>query len=293
MTAELPSGFWSGWIIALTVLSLAGLVWLTLSVYFSADEPRGDGPEPVWDGDLEEGSNAPPMWWFWMLFGSLIVSAAYLMLFPGLGGYPGLLDWSQDSRLAGSYEAYERRFGPRRAGIAAMELAGIQNDPELMAAAERIFRRECAACHGPEGRGQVALFPNLHDVDWQWGSSPERIEQSIRDGRRAVMAGFAPVLGEEGVGQVADYVLRLGGGGMDGHPGKAAYDGNCAVCHGADGAGSELLGAPRLSDGIWLYGGDPRTVRASIADGRFGVMPAFGGRLDDAQIRLLVALLAR
>lgn len=293
MTAELPAGFWSGWIVVLTVFSLAGLVWLTVSVYFADDAPRGDRPEPVWDEELEEGANAPPMWWFWMLFGSLIVSVAYLMLFPGLGGYPGLLDWSQGARLAGSYEAYERSFQRRRDEIAVMELAGIQNDPALMATAERIFRRECAACHGPEGRGQAALFPNLHDVDWQWGSAPERIEQSIRDGRRAVMAGFAPALGDEGVDQVTDYVLRLGGGGTDGHPGKAAYDGNCAVCHGADGAGSELLGAPRLSDGIWLYGGDPRTVRATIADGRFGVMPAFGGRLDDAQIRLLVALLAR
>ena len=137
------------------------------------------------------------------------------------------------------------------------------------------------------------MFPNLHDVDWQWGGSPEQIEQTIRLGRRAMMIAWAPILGDSGVQQVAEYVQLLSNGGSDNHSGKAAYDQNCIACHGADGAGNPLLGAPRLSDDIWLYGGDLETIKTTLRSGRFGVMPAFADRLDDVQIQLLVALLAR
>ncbi len=288
--ADLPSAFWSGWIAVLTLVSLAGLVWLACSVYFGGDREPEAGP--TWDTDLKEGDRPAPMWWFWLLFASLILSLVYLMLFPGLGSFQGLLDWSQGSRLAASRADYEARFAGVRSEIAAMSLTEIQSDAELMAAAERIFRRECAACHGPEGRGQADMFPDLRDADWQWGGEQEQIRQSIRGGRNAVMTAWGAVLGADGVEQVADYVPRLADGGDEDHPGKAAYDQYCAVCHGVDGGGNVLLGAPRLSDRVWLYGGDPDSIRETLNNGRFGVMPAFDEqRLDDTRLQLILALL--
>ncbi len=291
--ADLPTGFWSGWIMVVTLVSLAAVAWLTYSLYFSADAEEKPEVEPVWDNDLREGSKAPPMWWFWLLFAALIFTLVYLMLYPGLGSFTGFLNWSQGSRVAESYENFELNFAEVRSEISAMSLAEMQNDLALMDTAERIFARECAACHGPDGRGQASLFPNLHDIDWQWGASAEQIEQSIRNGRQAQMIAWEPLLGVEGVQQVSEYVLLLGREGNENHPGKPAYDQNCIACHGLDGAGNPLLGAPRISDDIWLYGGDLESIKTTVREGRFGVMPAFNERLDDLQIKLLVALLVR
>lgn len=291
--ADLPTGFWSGWIIVVTLVSLAAVAWLTYSLYFSPDNEKHPEVEPVWDNDLREGNNAPPMWWFWMLFAALIFTLIYLMLYPGLGSFTGFLNWSQGSRVAESYENFEANFADVRSEISALSLAEMQNDLELMATADRIFARECAACHGPDGRGQAALFPNLHDVDWQWGSSAEQIEATIRNGRQAQMIAWQSILGDQGVQQVAEYVQVIGEPGSESHSGKAAYDQNCVVCHAPDGTGNPLLGAPNIADDIWLYGGDSESIVLTIRDGRFGIMPAFNERLDDLQIKLLVALLAR
>lgn len=291
--ADMPSGFWSGWIIVLTLFSLAGVAWLVWSIYYGRDLKEESEVEPIWDNNLEEGHNPPPLWWFWMLFGAMIFSLVYLMFFPGLGNYSGILNWSQGSRVAESYEDFQANFATAREEIVEMSLPELQNNLHLMDTAERIFRRECSACHGPEGRGQANMFPNLHDVDWQWGGSVEQIEQTIRGGRNANMIAWQGMLGDEGVNEVAEYVLTLDEGGDDSLPGQARYQQNCAACHGPSGDGNPMLGAPRLSDDIWLYGGSLETVKATIAHGRFGVMPAFNERLDDAQIKLLIALLAR
>jgi len=294
MMADLPAGFWAGWVAVLTLVSLAALGWLVWSIYRGRDEHEEAKEEPVWDETLEEGHSPPPLWWFWLLFGAMIFSLVYLMFFPGLGAFAGILNWSQGARMADSMGAFEERFMPRRQEIVAMTLAQIQNDPELMDTADRIYRRECSVCHGPDGRGQANLFPNLQDVDWQWGGAPEQIEVSIRNGRRANMIPWLAVLGEEGITPVAQYVQTLSDPDDNSeHPGKPMYDQNCAACHGADGAGNIALGAPRLSDEIWLYGGDLATLEQTLREGRYGVMPAFGARLDDMQIKLLVAQLAR
>lgn len=291
--AELPTGFWSGWIIVLTCVSLATLAWLVFSIYFGSDADHSPEAEVVWDNDLQEGSNAPPIWWFWMILAALVFSLIYLMLYPGLGSYKGLLNWSQGKRIVESYETYDVSFQEIRADIASANLAEIQNDLDLMQAAERIFKRECSACHGPDARGQASLFPNLMDIDWQWGSSAQQIEQTIRGGRVANMLAWQSILGDESVAQVTDYVANFTENAAANHPGQAVYQQNCGACHGMDGAGNTLLGAPNLADNIWLYGGDREAILASIAEGRAGVMPAFAERLDDAQIKLLVAMLAR
>jgi len=293
--ADLPNSFWSGWIAVITIVSLLGLAWLVISIYF----PRGKSEqlqeenEPTWDETLKEGSNAPPLWWFWMIFGAMIFSVIYLMLFPGIGAYKGALNWSHGSRLAESYNEIRQEYQAERTGILDASLSELQNDTALMDNAARLFSRECAACHGDDGRGQASLFPNLMDIDWQWGGTPEQIEQSIRSGRNAMMPPWLASLSEDGVAQVAGYVQALVEGGAENHPGKTQYDAFCVACHGPDGSGNLLLGAPSLADSVWLYGGSIEAITESIGAGRQGIMPAFDERLDDTQIKLLVAYLAR
>ena len=291
--ADLPAGFWAGWIVVITLVSLAAVAWLVWSIYFGRDQKEESEVEPVWDNNLAEGHNPPPLWWFWLLFSAMIFSLIYLILFPGLGTYTGLLNWSQGKRVADSYEHFEASFADARAAVVDMDLAQIQGDQALMDTAGRIYQRECAVCHGPEGRGQANLFPNLQDTEWQWGGSPAQIEQTLRGGRRANMIAWQSILSTEVIDDVAAYVMTLNEGGDASHPGKPMYEQNCAACHGVDGAGNEMLGASRLSDDIWLYGGDFDTIRETLLYGRTGQMPAFGERLDDFQIKLLVALFAR
>lgn len=292
MTTDLPSDFWGGWIAVLTLVSLAGLGWLVYGAYFSkTDEEHHD--ETVWDGNLREGSNPAPMWWFWMIFGAMIFSVIYLMLYPGLGTFKGMLKWSQGGRVAESRLAYQAAFGGIRSTIADARLSTLRADPKFMASAKRVFDRNCAACHGYDAAGQALLFPNLVDNDWQWGSAPEQIEQTIRGGRNAVMVGWQQVLGDDGVKNVADYVEALGRGGVDGHAGEAQFKQYCAACHGPAGNGNTALGAPNLADDVWLYGGSAKKISATIALGRNGIMPAFETRLDDTQVRLLVAWLSQ
>jgi cytochrome c oxidase cbb3-type subunit 3 len=290
--SDMPSDFWAGWIAVITILSLAGLAWLIFSIYFSpADEQEDDGG-PVWDKNLREGSHPAPLWWFWMILASLVFSVIYLMLYPGLGSYQGALKWSQGGNLEASIVRYGNEFGNIRRLINDANLATLQEDPGMMRSAQRIFNRSCAVCHGYEAQGQAAHFPSLIDNDWQWGGSAAQIEQSIRFGRNAAMVPWGQVLGEQGIEDVALYVEALGTANADGHPGQAQYNQFCVACHGVDGTGNQTLGAPNLVDDIWLYGDDETAIRQSIAQGRTGQMPAFGDRLDDTQIRLLVALLA-
>ena len=292
--AELPSDFWTGWIATLTVVSLAGLGWLIYSVYFAADT-QSEEDSPVWDGELREGAHPAPLWWFWLIFVSLVISVLYLMLYPGLGSHAGALRWSQGGELERSIEAFDSEFATARRLVAEANIEELSQDRALMASAQRVYDRHCAVCHGYDSKGLTPYFPDLTDDAWQWGGSAEQIEQSIRQGRHAVMVGWRQVVGEDGVDQLTDYTLALSRGAAQSHPpgdpGRTAWLQFCAACHGPDGTGNPLLGAPNLTDGVYLYGGDIDAIRHSIAVGRNGQMPAFGERLDDTQIRLLVALL--
>ena len=288
--AELPSDFWTGWIATLTVVSLAGLGWLIYSVYFAADT-QSEQDSPVWDGELREGAHPAPLWWFWLIFVSLVISVLYLMLYPGLGSHAGALRWSQGGELERSIGAFDNEFGSARRLVAEANIEELSQDRALMASAQRVYDRNCAVCHGYDAKGLTPYFPDLTDDAWQWGGSAEQIEQSIRDGRHAVMVGWLEVIGKDAVDQLTDYTLALSQGAAENHTGQTAFHQFCAACHGADGTGNPLLGAPNLVGGVYLYGADIEAIRHSIALGRNGQMPAFGERLDDTQIRLLVALL--
>jgi cytochrome c oxidase cbb3-type subunit III len=289
--ADMPQDFWSGWIVVITVVGFVALGWLLYSVYAGADSPHGE-EEPVWDGSLREGANPAPLWWFWLILTAMVFSVFYLMLYPGLGSYAGAFRWSQGGQYEAHAEDFAQEFAGERTRLLGMSLGEIANDANAMSAARRLFLDNCAACHGRDARGQANLFPDLRDAAWQWGGSAEQVEQTIRDGRTTVMIPWQQVLGEAGVAEVAEFVGTLATGGLQGHPGEARYMQLCVACHGPAGDGNPLLGAPPLNDASWLYGGDEAQVRASIANGRNGQMPAFGAKLDDLQIRLLVAWLA-
>ena len=288
----MPFDFWAGWVAVLTGASVLALGWFVVSLYFGSGEEAEDSGM-VWDGNLREGAHPAPMWWFWLILSTLVFSVIYLMLYPGLGGFGGVMRWTQAGDLDGSMETWESHFGARRAEIAAKPLDALQANAELMVVAERIYTRNCAACHGMDAAGQANLFPDLTDAEWQWGSHPADIEKTIRDGRNAVMVGWGNILGDEGVRNVASYVQQLPNGASSDHAGAVQYNQFCVACHGIDGAGQPLLGAPSLADDGYLYGGDAAALEHSISIGRNGVMPPFGDRLDDMQIRLLVAWLSR
>jgi cytochrome c oxidase cbb3-type subunit III len=296
--ADMPSQLWGGWIAAVTIVSLIALAWLVVSVYFSGSDSH-DIAEQTWDETLREGTHPAPLWWFWFILALMVVSVVYLILYPGLGTFRGALNWSQGGRIADSVALYEQRLGPVRARVAESSVADLQNDAAAMGSARRIFANHCAACHGPHGEGQADLFPGLMHGVWQWGGSPADIERTIRNGRQAVMPPWQAALGDERIGAVTDYVLALATGEANGAAGEElelgrnTYRSYCSACHGPTGAGMAPLGAPALDNDVWVYGGTRNAVEASIAEGRNGIMPAFGDRLDAAQIRLLVAWLTR
>ncbi len=292
--ADMPSDFWSGWIIVLSLGSLAGLTWLVFSIYFSKNN-AGEFESPVWDETLKEGNNPAPMWWFWMILATLVISAAYLMLYPGLGSFSGVLKWSQGGRLDKNLTAYAYEHADTRKMIKQASITELQKDEIFMQSAQRLFQQNCAACHGTEGQGQAMMFPNLSDSYWQWGGSEADIEHSIRHGRQAVMMAWQDVLGDDGVTEVVNYVKTLSSDTEIENPakGQQLFQQFCIACHGPTGEGNTALGAPNLVDNIWLYGDSDEQLRHSIALGRNGIMPAFERRLSEAQIRMLVAWLSR
>lgn len=289
--ADMPSNFWGGWIVTITVASFLALLWLVIDIYRGG--PDGNEHE-VWDETLREGTKPAPLWWFWFILALMIVSVVYVMLYPGLGRWKGALGWSQGGQISERFVDFEGQFGTQRRHVLAQPLAELANSGAAMRSGWRVFNNNCSSCHGHDAAGQARRFPDLTDSSWQWGADEAQLVETIHSGRQAVMPPWLTVAGQEGVDQLADYVLALsrresddaavaGGGNL--------YQQFCVACHGLDGAGNPLLGAPALNDASWTYGGEHAEVVESIANGRIGVMPAFGTRLDETQIRLLVAWL--
>ncbi len=291
--ADMPSSFWAGWIVVLTVTSFIALVWFLRDVYRDSGADAA-GEDEVWDETLREGTRPAPIWWFWFILALMTVSVVYLMLYPGLGTYQGALKWSQGGQIAGRFVDYEAEFGAERRRLQGLTLAELADDPAAMQSAWRIFNNNCTSCHGRDAKGQALQFPDLTDAAWQWGGDEARIVETIRSGRQAAMPTWENIVGAQGAEKLADYVLELGAGkagsGAAGE-GSTLFQQFCAACHGPTGSGQPLLGAPALNDAAWLYGGERAQVIQSITHGRNGVMPAFGSRLDDTQIRLLAAWL--
>lgn len=291
--ADMPTQFWGGYIVIITVVTFIALAWLVFNVYFSSGRDQ-EVADQIWDENLREGATPAPLWWFWLILALMAVSVVYLMLYPGLGTFAGALKWSQGGELEQSLAGFAEEFGPERARIVAAGLPEVRDDPAAMSSGEHIYRVHCAACHGGDAKGQAKLFPDLTDSHWQWGGTEAQIRQTITAGRRAVMPPWQAALQDSGVAALAEYVIALAAGRGNAPelaPAKIRYDQFCSACHGVGGAGNAILGAPAFESGAWTYGGEYDDVYASIAAGRMGEMPAFADRLDEAQIKLLIAWL--
>jgi cytochrome c oxidase cbb3-type subunit 3 len=280
-------------IIFLTLANIVGALWLlwwTRRSHGSADAGSLTTGH-VWDGDLEELNNPLPRWWLWLFIITVAFGGCYLALYPGLGSYAGALHWSSRAEHAADAAANAQRIEKALSRFARRGVPELMRDPSALGIGRNLFLNNCAACHGSDGRGSAG-FPNLTDDDWLWGGDAETVVATISNGRMGVMPPWGEALGARGVDDVLDYILSLqgrkpGAGGVA--AGKTTFAQMCAACHGPDGRGNPLMGTPNITDGIWLHGGAPATVRDSIAKGRNGTMPPHAARLGETRIKLLAA----
>ncbi len=290
---------WSLFVIILTIANILACFWLLrwTSKPRTASEKIGGGADTghVWDKDLREYNNPLPKWWLWLFYITIAFGLLYLAFYPGLGNFAGLGGWTQAGQYEQERAAVEARAAVLLAPLAALPVAELANNEQAMSTAHNLFQQNCAQCHGSDGGG-AAGFPNLRDAEWQWGSDADSVVATIAGGRVAAMPPWAAVIGEPGVEDVVAYVQTLGGQQADATKataGQAHFEALCAACHGVDGKGNPLLGAPDLTDTTWLYGGDAATLKQTLMNGRNGQMPAWGDKLGEQRIKLLAAYVTK
>jgi cytochrome c oxidase cbb3-type subunit III len=308
------SNAWSLWIVGLTIINLGLLLWVLLAnrkqvvIDAAVAHHHGDGNQHhaasagdvkttghVYDG-IEEYNNPLPRWWFYMFIGTMVYTLGYLIVYPGLGAYPGLSfgesgAWTSAAQLqaeqAQAQSQYEDTFGE----FAKTPIPELAKNVAAMKMGYRLFLNNCSVCHGADASGNIG-YPNLTDKDWLYEGTPERIKETIMVGRKAVMPAWSAALGEANIAAVVEFVLARAGREHDkakAAVGEPLFAKNCAVCHGADGKGNPQLGAPNLTDAVWLYGGEPPELRQTLRMGRNGVMPAHEHMLKPERIHLLAA----
>jgi cytochrome c oxidase cbb3-type subunit III len=290
--SDFTSDFWSYYVAIITVASIlacALLLWKMSSQKVPGSKTETMGH--VWDENLEEYNNPLPNWWRWMFYITIVFALGYLVLYPGLGKFAGTHKWTS----TGQYEAEQAKaaetFGPIFAKFTAMDIPAVAADPQAREIGQRLFLNYCSQCHASDARGSKG-FPNLTDKDWLYGGDPATIKATITGGRNGVMPPMGAVIGEEGVKAAAHYVMSLSGMTHDSllaDKGKEIFTANCAACHGADGKGNQAIGAPNLTDNVWLYGAGETTISETIRKGRNNHMPAWGEFLGDAKVHILAA----
>lgn len=278
-----------------------------------AGKPAVDAPTGTsfvgheWDG-IQELDTPMPRWWLYILYATIVFAIIYVVLYPAIptpsGGTPGLLGWSTHGELAGDLAAEQKRKGPMLAAIARTPIDLIASNPQLLRAAEEggrsAFKVNCVQCHGAGAAGGNG-YPNLNDDDWLWGGDPAAIQQTLAHGIRqpddaATRMSQMPAFGRDGIltpveiADVTSYVRVVSHQEpmtASGRRGQALFATNCAVCHGDNAAGGRSVGAPNLTDAIWLYGGSRDKLTQTITNARYGMMPAWNTRLDPVTIKML------
>lgn len=285
---------WSTYIVFFVVFNIVACVWL---LWWTAQRKKGDTVDSqttghVWDGDLTEYNNPLPRWWINLFYLTIVFGIAYLVWFPGLGAFKGEGNWSSKAQHDLEKKAGDEKLAKSFAKFHNQPIDVIAQDAKALTTGKRIFINNCAMCHGSDARGARG-FPNLTNSDWQWPNSPDDILTTLREGRQAAMPALAgPMESEAGISQVVVYVQSLSGMQVDpslAADGKKRFEGICAACHGIDGKGNQALGAPNLTDDVWLYGNEFETMKQTVREGRNGQMPAHGAILSDTQIRLVGA----
>ncbi|MBP2700305.1 cytochrome-c oxidase, cbb3-type subunit III [Photobacterium lucens] len=312
--------FWSIWITVITlgtILGVAVILWWCSRDDMGVKEGEDMGHE--YDG-IREINNPLPKWWAYMFWATIVGGLVYLVLFPGLGSFKGVLGWQSSDQTVRSIEesnaaiaaaqsnksldqyAKELSDADTKFGAIFKQLAyndtgseyrpitDIAQNPDAIKVGQRLFLQNCAQCHSSDARGQTG-FPNLADNAWLYGGEAETIKTTVMHGREGVMPAWQETLGDDGVREVTSYVLSLSGRKVNA---KEALAGKqrfvvCAACHGTDGKGNPAFGAPDLTDRTWLYGGSRKAVEATIAHGRQGIMPAWADILGEDKVQLISA----
>ena len=290
--SDFVNNFWSMYVAAITLIGIFGCLLLLIVVARKKVVSTGDNTTGhVWDGDLRELNNPMPKWWIGLFVITVVFSLAYLVAYPGLGAFNGKLDWSQTGAYDKEMAKAKADLEPMYAKFTSMPTEEMAKDPQAMAIGERLFMNNCAQCHGSDARGSKS-FPNLVDGDWLHGGSPEKIKETISNGRIGMMPPMAAAVGTaDDVRNVANYVLSLSGSPHDAVKaslGKSKFVA-CAACHGMDGKGNPALGAPNLSDDIWLHGWGEAAIVNIVNNGKHNEMPAQKEKLTEAQIAVLAS----
>jgi cytochrome c oxidase cbb3-type subunit 3 len=290
---------WSLFVVVLTILNILACLWLLrwTAKKRTPTEQIGGGADTghVWDGDLREYNNPLPKWWLWVFYLTVAFGLLYLALYPGLGNFGGSKGWTQARQYEQEKAVVEARAAELLEPLAALPVEQLVVNEQAMSTAHNLFQQNCAQCHGSDGGGAKG-FPNLANADWQWGGDAASVVASIAQGRTGVMPPWGAVLGEEGVTEVVAYVQQLAGQPHDATlaaAGETRYQQVCIACHGVDGKGNAMLGAPNLTDDVWLYGGDAVTLAQTIDVGRNGQMPAWSDKLGEQRVKLLAAYVTR
>jgi cytochrome c oxidase cbb3-type subunit III len=298
--SDFTSGFWEFYVGIITVVSIVACAVLLQTM--SRRRVSGGAAETTghtWDEDLGEYNNPLPRWWIWLFYITIVFGLVYLVLYPGLGSYSGSFKWTSVGQYEAEVKQAGEQYGPLYEKYASLDLKQVAADPNARAIGQKLFLNNCAQCHGSDAAGGKG-FPNLTDTDWLYGGDPETIKTSIMNGRNGVMPPLGPALGEEGAKDVANYVLSLSGRTHDSaraSRGKQKFATICAACHGADGKGNQTLGAPNLTDNIWLYGNSEASIVETVTKGRGtntlvpgqSVMPAHKDLLGEAKVHILAA----
>lgn len=288
------SPFWTFFIALGTLGGIAWMVYLLIVNSKTKAEVSSDGQVKStgheWDG-IEELNNPLPFWWVAMFYITIAFGVAYLALFPGLGAAKGILNWTSTGAHENEITVANEKYRPLYEKYAAMPLVDLAIDEQATRTGGRLFATYCSVCHGSDARGARG-FPNLTDQDWLYGGSADQIKVSILSGRNGNMPAWEASLGQDGVRNVTSYVLSLSGKDAPANEieaGKQPFQTFCAACHQADGTGMHALGAPDLTDNIWLYGSTRGAIEKTIAEGRKGLMPAHKALLGEEKVHILAA----
>ncbi len=287
------SAFWSFFVIALVAANILAYAWL---LWWTSRRRPGD-PKPedtshVWDEDITEYNKPLPRWWINMFYLTIAYGIGYLIWYPGMGTFAGTSKWTSVSEHDADAKKAQEKLDALFGKYAELPINQIAQDAEALRLGRSIFANTCSTCHGSDAKGARG-FPNLTDNDWLWGGTPDDILTTVLHGRQAAMPPFGEIVGgETGATAVAVYVQSLSGGKADpalAAAGKAKFEMVCVACHGSDGTGNQLLGAPNLTDNTWLYGSEFDTIRDAVLKGHDGSMPAHEPIIGSLRARLVAA----
>jgi len=284
---------WSLFVILLIVLNVGACAWLLFSNRSYKVDPQSKGKTMghAFDG-IEELNNPLPAWWSWLFVLTIVYGIGYFIFYPGFGNFAGVLGWTSEGQLEAERAAADAEWGPIFRAYLETPIPELVDDERAIRMGSRIFAINCAPCHGSDARGNTG-YPNLTDDAWLWGSSPESIVTTITQGRNGLMPAFGSAVGgEKGIAEVTEYVLSLSDREHDPQlaaKGEEHFKTICMACHGMDGKGNPAMGAPNLTDDVWLHGGRREDIQYQVREGRLNQMPAWGPILGEERVHLVAA----